>query len=391
MTRHPTGDGLYADDDAEALVVGLGLLAAGGGGTVGRGLRYLSDLLADGMAVRWVPLRQLPSDALTCSVFGMGSIAPRPPLGPDQRIRFGVDEVGQRVPRPWVRAVEELERFVGRRIEGIIPFELGPSNTIVAVDAAVRTGRVLIDGDFAGRALPELSQALPAVRGLSVWPLQVCDPWGNSVIIKECPSPAVAERIGKAISTVTKAVDHAASCSHAGFVNPAGRVQGAAIPGTLSRSLEMGRAVIRARKAGADPVTAATDAGEGWLLFEGVVSNRDWVDSPEGYMQGTTGIEGTGRFTSSRAKVWFLNENHVSWVDDRVVAASPDIITVVDAESAVPISNAELEEGREVCVLGFAAAQPYRAGPALEATSPRHYGLDIDWMPIEELNPTPTR
>jgi DUF917 family protein len=71
-----------------------------------------------------------------------------------------------------------------------------------------------------------------------------------------------------------------------------------------------------------------------------------------------------------------------------VAATSPDIITAVDAESAEPISNTELEVGRRVAVIGFRAAPAYRSGPALEETAPAHYGFnDIAWTPIEQLNP----
>jgi DUF917 family protein len=369
--------------DARALVLGLGMFATGGGGLAERGMGYLRELLADDVRVAWTPIDQLPPDTLTCSVYGMGSIAPHPPMNQEQMEAFGV--AGVRVARPWVRAVDELELHLGRPIGAVIPFELGPSNTVVAIDAAARSGRALVDGDFIGRALPKMSQALPALFGLEAWPLAICDPWGNALIMKDCPSPAVAERVGKMVSRVTKAVDTAASCSHAAFPLTIDRVRPAVVGGALSRSLEVGRRVLAARSEGVDPVAEAAAVTGGRVLFRGTVEDRRWEDSADGYMEGTTVIAGSGAFASSTAEIWFQNEHHVLWQNGKVRASSPDIIAVVDAETAEPWSNAQIEAGFNVAVLGIDAADPYTEDPALAATAPRHYGFDLDWTSFRML------
>lgn len=369
--------------DADALVLGLGLLATGGGGLAARGRRYLRELLDDGLTPTWTPLEEIDPAALTCSVYGMGSIAPHPPMTPEERRVFGV--TGERHPRPWLRAVDLLEARLEERIAAIVPFELGPSNTIVAVDSAVRSGRTLVDGDYVGRALPKMSQALPAIRGLDVWPLAICDPWGNALLLEDCPSPAVAERIGKMVSKVTKAVDVEASCSHAAFPIPAASVAEAYVPGTLSRCLELGRRVLDARSGG-DPVAEAVEAGGGVVLLRGLVRERRWEDSPDGYMEGTTVVSGVDGDRGSTAEIWFLNEHHLVRRDGEPVAMSPDLVAVVDAVDAEPVSNSELEPGRAVVVIAFPAAAAYRQPQALAATAPRHYGIDVDYVPLERLH-----
>lgn len=371
--------------DAEALILGLGLFATGGGGLAARGRGYLRALLDDGIEVTWTPVENLDPQTVTCSVYGMGSIAPHPTMTGEEMVAFGVD--GERYARPWLRAIAELESHLSTPIGAVIPFELGPSNSLVAVDTAARTGRALIDGDYIGRALPKMSQALPAVNGLATWPLAVADPWGNCLIMKDCPSNEVAERVGKMISRVTKAVDMNASCSHAGFPLRAEQVAENIIEGTLSRSQAAGREVLAARAAGADAVEAARQAVGGVLLFRGTVSERDWKDTPDGYMEGTNTIAGEGEFASESLDIWFLNEHHIVRRDHTVVATSPDIVAVVRADDAEPISNTELDRGMRVAVLGFKAPAVYRAAPALALNEPRYYGFDLDYQPIEELNP----
>jgi DUF917 family protein len=369
--------------DASALVLGLGMFATGGGGVAARGHRYLERLIGDGFVAGWSRIEELEPDMLTCSVYGMGSIAPHPPMTEDERRAFGVH--GEPFPSSWIRAAEQLEAHLGRRIGAVIPFELGPSASIVALDTAVRTGRTLVDGDYIGRALPRMSQALPAVAGLDTWPLAITDPFGNALIMTDCASPAVAERIGKMVSKVTKAVDMAAPCSHAAFPITAERARTAVIGGSLSRSLAVGREILAAREAGDDAVAAAARAVDGDVLLRGRVSGFEWEDTADGYMEGTTTILCDGGAT---AKVWFLNEHHLVTVDDEPRAMSPDIVAVVDAGDAEPISNSELEAGRDVALVGTAAAPPYREGAGLAATEPRHYGIDLDYTPIERLNST---
>ncbi len=372
-------------EDAEALILGLGLFATGGGGLADRGRGYMRELLDDGIEVSWTSIDELDADLLTCSVYGMGSIAPRPPMTDEERAAFGVR--GTVRSRPWVTAVDELEEYLGTRVGAIIPFELGPSNTLVAVDAAARSGRALVDGDYIGRALPKMSQALPALHGFPTWPLAICDPWGNTLLLKDCASPAVAERIGKMVSKVTKAVDMGASCSHAAFPVPVSLASTALVPGTLSRSLEVGRQVLAARVDGRDPIEAALRHGGGTLLFSGTVEGREWEDSAEGYMEGVTHLVGTGVDEGRRGRIWFQNEHHLFWRDDELTAMSPDIISVVTAPTAEPLSNTEIAEGDRVAVLAFPADVRFRSGEPLRATEPRAYGFEIDYRPLEELHP----
>ncbi|MGA7273115.1 MAG: DUF917 domain-containing protein [Acidimicrobiia bacterium] len=371
---------IRSNDDAEALILGLGMYATGGGGLASRGRNYMTALREDGIEVSWSSIDEVPGDTLTCSVYGMGSIAPHPPMSRSERQAFGVDE--ERHPHPWLRAVDQLEQHLARRIGAIVPFELGPSNTLVAVDAAARSGRTLIDGDYIGRALPEMSQALPAILGLPTWPLAICDPWGNALIMTDCPSPLVAERVGKMVSRVTKAVDMGASCSHAAFPLMASQAKEAMVTGTLSECLTVGRRVLAAREADAAPITAAIEAVGGRLLFEGVVVDRTWRDSPDGYMDGTTEIAGSGLYRNRQAAVWFRNEHHLVRIDGQPAAMSPDIVAIVDAGDAEPISNTELDVDRQVAVIGIPARTPFRSGAALAATEPRHYGIDIEYRPL---------
>ena len=203
-------------------------------------------------------------------------------------------------------------------------------------------------------------------NGSSDWPLPCRD-----------PSEAIASyQLGRPGQPASEA-----------FPISVGELDDAVVRGTLTRSLELGRAVMAARSRLEDAVAAAATAGQGAVLFQGVVSDREWEDTPEGYMEGTTTLDGSGSDHGSTARIWFQNEHHLMWRDETAVAMSPDILAVVHTTSADPISNTRLDVGQEVSVLGFRSPDVFRFGAPLKATAPRHYGFDLDWVPIEELNP----
>ncbi|MBI4271223.1 MAG: DUF917 domain-containing protein [Candidatus Rokubacteria bacterium] len=374
---------LKTREDVQDLIAGLTLLGTGGGGRPEQGLEALLPHVEAGRRVAWVPVESVPDDGWACSVFGMGSIAPSEPLPAGERRRLGypADWV---VPRPMVRAVEELAAYTGRRIDAIVPFELGAGNTATPMDAAVRLGATLVDGDCAGRAIPELSQTTAAIAGIRFAPGAIADPWGNVLLVKETASDLVTERIGKLVSMATKLPDMRAPCAHAGFLMRGRDLKAITVQGGISRALEVGRALREARARGGDAAAAAAAALSGWVLFRGRVAAKEW-ESRDGYMVGTTTVDGEGHDAGHTLRVWFKNENHVTWRDGRPWVHSPDLVMLLDAESGAPYTNTLLAEGARVAVLGARADARLRTPAALALLAPRHYGYDLDWVPIERL------
>ncbi|HZP36699.1 MAG TPA: DUF917 domain-containing protein [Methylomirabilota bacterium] len=369
-------------DDVHDLVHGLTLLGTGGGGRPEQGLACLLPHVEAGHAVRWVAPDAIPDDAWVCSTFGMGSIAPTEPLSPGERRALGYPEAWT-VPRPMVRAVQELEGYTGRKVAAILPFELGAGNTPSPMDAAVRVGAAIVDGDCAGRAIPELCQTSAAIAGIPFAPGAIADAWGNVLLVKATASELLTERIGKLVSIATKLPDMTAPCAHAGFLMPGKELKRVAVPGGVTRALAVGRALRAARARGGDPAGAVAETLGGWVLFRGRVARKEW-ESRDGYMFGTTTVEGEGPDAGHILRVWFKNENHVTWRDGAPWVLSPDLIMTIGADGT-PYTNTQLPEGARIAVVGAAADPRLRTPAALTLLGPRHYGYDLAYTPIEEL------
>ena len=278
-----------------------------------------------------------------------------------------------------VEAVRLLESYTKVRIQAIVPIELGGSNTPGAVAAAARLRIPIVDGDYTGRAIPEIPQTTPYLNGLSLWPISSIDKHGNKVIIVESTGYEMAERIGKFLAAASFGL-----AGQAGFLFKGKDMKKTLIPKTLSRCLEIGRLIRTSREAGRNPVQETVKQLNGWLLFEGSVSNKEWEDK-EGYYWGTHTISGTGRFAGQEFKIWFKNENHISWLDGEPYVTSPDMLIVVDRKTGEPFANSAIAERQYVAVIGLRAVEQFRSPKGMDILGPGHFGFDIEYKPIETV------
>ncbi len=132
-------------------------------------------------------------------------------------------------------------------------------------------------------------------------------------------------------------------------------------------------------------VAAEAEAVDGlWPLFRGTIAKRQW-ESREGYMWGEHLIAGGGDYAGHEMRLWFKNENHVSWLDGAPYVAGPDVLEVIDPATGEPLVNSLMEEGQAVAVIGVRRCARFDTPEGITAPGPRHWGFDFDFTPIEEL------
>jgi DUF917 family protein len=102
-------------------------------------------------------------------------------------------------------------------------------------------------------------------------------------------------------------------------------------------------------------------------------------------MDGTHTLEGTGEWEGRSLRVWFRNENHVSWLDGDPWVASPDLIEFCDPRTGEPLVNTYLELGQEIAVVGRRRRSQFDSEAGLDTLGPRHFGFDLEFAGIETL------
>lgn len=363
--------------EVEDLVRGVTFFGTGGGGDPVKGLKFLKETLKDVGKIELIDVEDLDDNAMVCTCFYMGSIAPHTPEVKEKMKRMGLDKMTYE--RVLPEAVKALERHLGKTIDAIVPIELGGINTPAPIDAAARLGKKVVDGDYAGRAIPEIVQTTPSLNNKTLDPMTSVDEWGNIVFIEKVRNHACAEAMGKAISTVAFGL-----VGQTAFVMTGKELKELLVRGTVTESIAVGKALREAREAGKDPAEEVAKLLNGWVLFKGKVVDKDWEDK-EGYFWGTHTISGVGKFAGHEFKIWFKNENHISWLDNQVYVTSPDIIQVIDAKTGEPITNPDLAVGDEVSVVGVKKREAFATQAGIDRVGPTHYGFNIVHKPIEEV------
>ncbi|MBA7485805.1 hypothetical protein ES707_21356 [subsurface metagenome] len=245
-------------------------------------------------------------------------------------------------------------------------------------------GWPIIDATASGhRAVPECSITSLNIHDVPVCPAVITTGWGDLLVLEKTLSWQRAEEIIEGISTYSGG-------NAGGPLAVEGRVmKKAAIPGGISFTIKIGKAIARAVESGDDPIEAMINASDGWAykVFEGKIEAL-LLEPKYGFLYGYSLLKGTGDWASHHLKIWFKNENHISWLDEKPYITSPDGINIIDPETGWGLANfwpAEWEYGRKVVVVGVRAEDIWRTERGLKLLGPKHFDFDIPYRPIEEI------
>ena len=336
---------------------GAGILGTGGGGDPYIGKLLAQQAIREHGPVTILDIVEVPADATVVAVSGMG--APTVTL---ERIPAGTEEV---------TALRALEAFLGRPATHIMPIEVGGLNSMTPFIAAAQTRLPIVDGDAMGRAFPEAQMVLPSLIGVSVTPMAVADDKGNTLVI-DAVSNRWTERIARAAC-----VEMGCSVSCADTVMRGDQLADGLVPATLTLAEGLGRAVREARNVHADPVETARSMLDGVVLLSGKVVDVQ-RRTAGGFACGRAVVDGPG----SKLELDFQNEHLLVRLDGEVVATTPDLICVLDADSGEPVTTEGLRYGLRVTVIGVPCDPRWLTPGGLELAGPRYFGYDCDHTPL---------
>jgi DUF917 family protein len=357
-----------AIEEVRDLARGAAVLGTGGGGDPTIGRLLVERAMADGGAVRLLDPDELADDALVVPTASMGA-----PSVTIERLPAGGEGVS---------ALRALEAHLGRRADATMPVECGGINSMVPLVVAARTGLPVVDADGMGRAFPELQMVTFGVYGVNAAPMALADERGGAAVITGTDN-ARAEWYARGLTIRMGGDTHMANYPMSGA-----DVKRTAIPRTLSLCLLVGRVIRTARERHEDPFAALEAAlrntlyEHGRVLFAGKVVDVE-RSSDGGFTRGRARIE---PFEPGPAmELAFQNEHVLATVDGRVRAIVPDLICVLDAESAEPITTERMRYGLRVRVLGISTPPVMRTPEALAVFGPAAFGLEHEWEPVETL------
>ncbi len=354
-------------EELEALAIGAGVLGTGGGNHPLLELMCAQAEYRRGKRIRLVDPDELADDARVAVVCIMGA-----PLVTKERLPE---------PQSICRAVRLMEAHTGKPFDAIMSIEIGGENAFFAMLVGMELGLPVVDADTMGRAFPEAQMASFAIAGLKVAPFAIADIRDNEVLITKAEHATRVERIGR--KTVVELGSIAGTCT---APRSGAEVKAHAILRSVTRAIAIGRSILDAKSEGRDPVEALVAGALGRLLFTGKVEDVS-RRTTDGFVRGRVSLTGAGSFEGRVLTIDFQNEFSVALLDGQRVASVPDLITVLDEESAEAIGTEVIRYGQRVSVIALAADPIMRSPTGLKVVGPRAFGYDFDYLPFEELQP----
>jgi DUF917 family protein len=271
----------------------------------------------------------------------------------------------------WTVALRALEAHTGRRVEYLVPGEIGGSNSTRPLVCAIQTGLPVVDGDGMGRAFPELQMVLPTLAGIAATPMAIVDEKGNRGVLDTVDNHW-AERLAR-----TATIDMGCSSIISLYAMSGAELRRAWVPGTLSLCDRIGRTIRRARAEHADPVAAVADVLRARLLHTGKV-----VDvarrTATGFARGEATVEGLAGDAGHRMVLHFQNEHLIAERDGVIEATTPDLIVVLESDTGEPITTEGLRFGQRVTALAAPCDPRWHTTGGLALVGPRYFGYDTE-------------
>ncbi len=354
-------------EDLDALSLGSVFLATGGGGDP-----YLPMLLTKQALETFGPVRLIQVDDLDddANIVALGAVgAPTVSL----ELLPSIDEASE--------TLTAFETHTQKAVDVVASFEVGGGNSLLPIMAAAGRGLPVVDGDGMGRALPEAQMMTYAIAGAKPTPAVARDYAGNTASFNTSDT-ATYERHIRAFAMSAGGMITAAEHPMTGAF-----IKQAIIPGSLSFAIQLGRLLTEKRGSVVqivEPLQALFSGsvyGRCELLFTGKVVDKS-TRIIGGYDVGSAIIEDFDNIHAP-LNIAIKNEYLLATQNDKVLASVPDLIVVVDYDTSEPINAERLKFGQRVGVLAVGCPAFYRTEAALKVVSPRAFGFDIDYVPLD--------
>jgi DUF917 family protein len=273
-----------------------------------------------------------------------------------------------------------VERLRGELVVALMCYGIAGANGLLPVVWAARMGLPLVDADGMGRAFPELQQQAMHLADVPASPVVLTDGRGNAQVLYGADD-GWAEHMARSTAASLGGV-----CAGALYCMTARQARRATIAGSLSRAVEIGKA-MSADGAG-ERIDALRAGHDAVVLIEGKVSHVE-RGADDGFVRGAATVqeaEPGGR----QLRLELQNEFLLAVEDGALCASVPDLISVLSTDTGEPIATERLRRGERVVVVATPAPAIWHSPAGLSVAGPAAFGYDVEYAPIAQ-SPTDAR
>lgn len=244
-------------------------------------------------------------------------------------------------------AVHRIETVAGVRVGAVFPLAAATVSALVPVVAASQMGVPLIDADGMGRTFALIHHTAMHLAGVSPTPLVARGPTGESVLIDVLAAPRADRMLRANVDTL------GGWGALAAYPTTAGTLRRAALPGTVSRLVNVGRLLLER----SDPellirnlavLTGCRRIGRGRIVELEHLSRPTDVTVPA-HPSSLVIDESSGQRRQLRVEL--RSEIVAVFADGALVAAAPDLLCLLDVDRGELATLDNLQPGDLVDVL----------------------------------------
>ena len=241
------------------MAVGCTFLGAGGGSSTYSTVLQLEQALErDGADIRIISSADLDDNALVVPCGWMGApgvLKEKCPNGNEA-----------------VNGLKKLEEVMGRKVDAVLPMEIGGQNGLGPLLISAKTGIPVVDCDGMGRAFPQGQMVSFNIYGCDATPAVITDEHGNCITL-DTTANYTLEKLARQLT-----IGMGGRCHKVSYPLKGSQVKEYAVQGTLSLARGIGHAIRFARNTQRNPLDAliehlktTQDYGNVYSLFDGKI------------------------------------------------------------------------------------------------------------------------
>ncbi|TID03905.1 Hydantoin utilization protein A [Colletotrichum higginsianum] len=387
-----------SETDLEYLADGCYVLGCAGGGSPAASKIQLRNMLREGYKMRVIGASSLRDDDVIYWGGHMGS-----PAVSIERLQSTETVDAFRALMEYLRH-DTFDAVMGLEIggaNGLEPFLVGSSRFF---------DTPIIDGDWMGRAYPTYWQTTLAVHApLELVPCAIDSGDGKTMVMTRAPNDEIVDRALRAsCSEMGSRVGMAAKPTTSDRVRRFGVLNTVSLAWRIGRCIAVCRATNTMSTVAESIIHEAGGPEAAKVLFRGKivrVERRLFKGHSYGEVhiaaleagdedEGEEAVRGTGKAAvaavarGGTVKIPFKNENILAEHTDeggktKVLAAVPDLISVLDNESGRALGVPEFKYGYRVTVVGITCSPRWTETQAgLDIGGPKAFGYDLEYTPL---------
>ena len=203
-------------EDIMDILYGGAILGTGGGGSLTKGIEFIDLAISKGKTFKLASFDELEAEDIVVCPYSCGAISP---LSEEERKKYEGLPVYEDTYH--IKALENMEAYLGKPVKAVISTEIGAGNTAKALFCAAMGDKVLVDGDPAGRSVPCLQHSTFYLHDVPITPMSVVNKFGESLIVKDVVNDYRAEAIVRAFAVASQ--NTTAVCDHANTAEVIGK------------------------------------------------------------------------------------------------------------------------------------------------------------------------